>query len=111
MKKISEAWFGNNNNGTCYCCGKKTTNNVRITEDGYVSRSYSLNICESHIETKSINGVVFSKVDNELFYEYNADYGIFGFWKPVKSYGSFEYYKNIKEREFLDGVIFEYDKF
>ena len=107
MKKISEAWFGNNNNGTCYCCGKKTTNNVRITEDGYVSRSYSLDICESHIKTIKIGDSWFSKVNGELFYEYNSEYGMFGFLRNITTKAELDYYINKNTIEFLHDVYLD----
>ena len=110
MNKITETRYNNYEvtDEKCVCCGANSKNAVRITEEGYISsRSYSVNICEDHIKTIKIGDSWFSKVNGELFYEYNSEFGMFGFLREITTKSELDYYVNKNTVEFLHDIYLD----
>ncbi len=92
--------------GVCSCCGNDTENNVRIRVVGCFSLCYTVYLCKQHIERFSINGQFFVKINGELFWEWNAEYGIFNHLQKVNSFEEYKHLRDNEEAVFLSDVRF-----
>lgn len=89
----------------CICCDKETEETVVIARDnGFCSSSGSEYLCEDCSKPTKIGDSWFVKIKDEIFYEYNTDYGFFGTIELVQSQDEFDYLVNKRKFDFLKGT-------
>lgn len=93
--------------GQCINCGNDTDNTVRISKDsGYCQSSSAENLCPKCSHPILIGDGWFVRIKSEVYHEYNADFGMFGFLERVNSKNDFDYLTDKRKYNFLTGVSF-----